>query len=270
MEKCVICGCVRNCEQYIEKVFENISKIQTIFKQSKIIMSFDNSTDGSLEKLRQLKTKFDMEIIINRNPITNNRTVDIERARNKILDLIYNKYSLFDYFIMIDMDDVCSKPIYIESLINGLNNKNKWDGLFFNNKNYYDFWALSFDDFEFSCWHSNNNRKLINLMNEALKGKFNEEFVECLSAFGGFGIYKIDKFIGCKYRSLIDLYLFDINKINLVNEKYNIKYVLNKDIYDCEHRYFHLNAIKKNKVTLRICKDYLFPPYIGVHTNVLD
>ena len=48
---------------------------------------------------------------------------------------------------------------------------NIWDGLFFNNANYYDFWALNFKDFQYSCWHSNNVKKLINLMNQELKNE---------------------------------------------------------------------------------------------------
>ena len=164
MESCIICGCVKDCEQHLEKVFENIAKIQKLFGETKIIISFDISKDLSLKKLCELKTKLDIEIIINKDPITNSRTVNIERARNKALDLIYEKYSNFDYFIMIDMDDVSAKPIYIESLINGLNKKKEWDALFFNNQNYYDFWALCIDDFQYSCWHSNNTNKLINII----------------------------------------------------------------------------------------------------------
>ena len=47
---------------------------------------------------------------------------------------------------MIDMDDVSSKPININVLEEILDEKkiNIWDGLFFNNANYYDFWALNF------------------------------------------------------------------------------------------------------------------------------
>ena len=46
--------------------------------------------------------------------------------------------------------------------------------------------------------------------------------------------------------------------------------MINKDIYDCEHRYFHLNAIRQNNVRLFIYNKNLFPPYIGEHTNILD
>jgi len=273
MASCLICGCVKNCEQYLYDVFKNIEKIQKLFKKSKIIISFDLSNDFTLKRLIELKKIFDIDIIINKDSVTNSRTVNIERARNKILNLIYNKYSDFDYFIMIDMDDVSSKPINIDILKDVLQEDkvNIWDGLFFNNKNYYDFWALNFKDFQYSCWHSNNVKKLINLMNKAFKEEAkNNEFIKCQSAFGGFGIYKTNKFKGCYYRSLIDLTLFNPLCIKSINDKYNIQYMINPNIYDCEHRYFHLNAIKINNVKLFIYNKNLFPPYIGGHTNILS
>tara|TARA_B100001093_G_C26854013_1_gene1026521 strand:+ start:4586 stop:5413 length:828 start_codon:yes stop_codon:yes gene_type:complete len=269
MTSCLICGCVKNCEQYLDNVFKNIEKIQKLFIKSKILISFDISNDFSLKRLIELKKNFDIDIIINKDPLTNCRTVNIERARNKILNKIYNEYSDYEYFIMIDMDDVSAKPIYIESLIHGLNNHEEWDALFFNNQNYYDFWALCIDDFQYSLWHSNNPKLLINEMNRILKNKFNNinnnEFLHCESAFGGFGIYKTNCFSNCIYKSQIDISLFNPQNIQNICSKYKIGYIINNNVYDCEHRYFHLNAIKKNNVRLRISKKFLFPPYIGEH-----
>lgn len=273
MSSCLICGCVKNCEKYLYDVFKNIQKIQKLFKKSKIIISFDISNDFTLKTLIELKKYFDIDIIINKDALTNSRTVNIERARNKILNKIYNEYNDYDYFIMIDMDDVSSKPININVLqeVFDENKVNIWDGLFFNNANYYDFWALNFKDFQYSCWHSSNVKQLINLMNREFKQESEgKEFIECQSAFGGFGIYKINRFINCNYRSLIDLTLFNTQPIKNVYEKYGIQYMFNPNIYDCEHRYFHLNAIKENNVKLFIYNKNLFPPYIGDHTNILE
>ncbi len=271
MQSCVICGCVKNCENYLDQVFHNIQKIQNIFHKTKIIMSFDISHDFTLKKLIHLKKKFDIDIIINKEPITQIRTVNIERARNKIIKKIHDEYSDFDFFIMIDMDDVSSKPINIDVLKEPLKNNNEWDGLFFNNENYYDFWALNFDHFQYSCWHSNNPKKLINIMNQEFqkKCKTNEKFIGCQSAFGGFGIYRTKKFKGCYYRSLIDLSLVNQDSNQNMNNKYDIQYKIRPHIYDCEHRYFHLNAIQQNNVKLFIYNENLFPPYSGEHTNIL-
>jgi len=271
---CLICGCIKNCELYIEKVFKNIELIQQLFTRTKIVISFDISQDFSLKILCSLKKLFDIDIIINQHPVTAIRTVNIENARNKILDLIYDKYAgEYSYFIMIDMDDVSAKPINIEALQHGLENKELWDGLFFNNENYYDFWALNFDDFQYSCWHSSDNKKLINIMNKRFKSKMETlsgDFFSCQSAFGGFGIYRTERFINCRYRSLVDTTLFNMHNFDNVYNNYHISYNLNNNIYDCEHRYYHLNAIRANKVKLMISKKCLFPRYVGSHTAILD
>ena len=99
------------------------------------------------------------------------------------------------------------------------------------------------------------------------KGK---EFIKCESAFGGFGIYKVNKFKNCFYRTLIDLSLFcKENLINVCN-KYNISYDVKNNIADCEHRFFHLNAIRTNNVKLFIYNKNLFIEYIGIHTNIIN
>lgn len=302
---CVIGGCVKNCEQYIDAVFENIIKIHKLFKKTKIIMSFDNSNDLSLKKLCEKKFNIEfinqtynenenesanaidctMDIIINRAPPSNIRTVNIERARNKILDMIYDKDKDkdYEYFIMIDMDDVSSKPINLEVLQNALENNTEWDGLFFNNQNYYDFWALSIGDFQYSCWHSTDVKRILNAMNREIHSRFQElknlnmdkwSSIECQSAFGGFGIYKTAKFQDCRYRSQIDLSIYStpemLHKFANMYNTLNIQYIMSDNINDCEHRYYHINAIRRNGARLRISPDHLFPPYIGEHTTYID
>ena len=268
---CLICGCIKDSEKYLENVFNNIKKIQALFNKTKIIISYDISRDNTLDKLHELQKQFDIEIIFNNKPLTSIRTVNIEKARNRIIYKIYSEYGDYDYFIMMDMDDVCSKPINIEILKETLDKNNIWDGLFFNNANYYDFWALNFKDFQYSCWHSNNVKLLINLTNKEFKKESqNKEFIECQSAFGGFGIYKVEKFKNCFYSTLINLSLFNRQNIKNIYDKYKILYNIKNNIFDCEHRYFHLNAIKRNNVKLYIYNKNLFPPYIGEHTQILD
>ena len=337
---CIIGGCVKNCEQFIEPVFDNIIKIHKLFKKTKIVMSFDNSSDLTLKKLCEMKFKLEfknknsnsndtysndinkndnneilMDIIINKDQITNSRTVNIEKARNKILDKIYNDNNYddnnddnndddnkddYEYFIMIDMDDVSAKSINIEVLEKALKDNEQWDGLFFNNENYYDFWALSIGDFQYSCWHSYNVKRILNAMNRELHNRFKElkiinnskditnnttnnkidngktsnKYLECQSAFGGFGIYKTEKFKGCRYRSRIDLTFFNtqemLEKFANIYKTLDTKYIISENIDDCEHRYFHMNAIKKNGVRLMISPEHLFPPYIGEHITHIE
>jgi len=270
---CIICGCVKNCEKYIESIFANIQQIQSLFSTTKIIISFDVSNDKTLKKLCEMKRTFDVTILINKNPLTDRRTVNIARARNELLEEIYTKYADYQYFIMMDFDDVCSKPIQLDALRHGFLHKGQWDGLCFNNENYYDYWALSFDEFKYSCWHCDNPVKLINIMNANFKKRMeglSGSFMSCDSAFGGFGIYKIDKFKDCRYQSEVDFELFRESDIALPSIKYDIQYFGGEGIFDCEHRYFHMNARRKNNIQLKISKMCIFPPYEGEHTYLLN
>ena len=46
--KCCICGTVKDCGPYLEKVFQNIERIRSLFSDSVVILSYDNSSDNSL------------------------------------------------------------------------------------------------------------------------------------------------------------------------------------------------------------------------------
>ena len=257
-KNCYICGCVLNCEKYLNNVFKNIVKIGNIFNNYKIIIAYDISKDNSLNLLFDIKDKFknicDIEIIINKNPLSKYKTENIANARNSILNYIRNDKTniKYEYFIMMDFDDVSDKKINTDILCKYLN-RNDWDSISFNRKDYYDIWALSIKPYIVSCWHwtdiQNNSSFVVDIMknyiNKKLKSINEEQLLECYSAFNGFAIYRKDKFINSYYcnnifksLSLIDTDLIDEN-IKLINSSIKINL-----LEDCEHRFFHLNAIK--------------------------
>ena len=48
---CYICGCLLNCEKYLNNVFNNILKIGKLFNNYKVIVAYDDSNDESLNIL---------------------------------------------------------------------------------------------------------------------------------------------------------------------------------------------------------------------------
>jgi hypothetical protein len=54
---CCICGPVKNCAPYLNKVFENIEKIGSIFDDYKIVLYYDRSTDNTLNMLIEYQKK---------------------------------------------------------------------------------------------------------------------------------------------------------------------------------------------------------------------
>jgi hypothetical protein len=96
----------------------------------------------------------------------------------------------------------------------------------------------------------------------------NANYIECDSAFNGFAIYKHKQFKGCDYKSVMDDFtIFNGNAMENMHNKHGV--IPTAPSYDCEHRYYHLNAKKTSEVKILICKNSLFPTYTGDHARFL-
>jgi len=270
--KFIIAGCAKDCEKYIKLVFQNIKKICNTINVQQIIIAYDESKDNTLLELIKQKKELnvDIKILINRDPLTPYRTQNICNARNKLLEEIYAFQPTIDKFIMMDFDDVCSKPINLEVLKEGLLLDK--DCVTFNNKNYYDFWAVSIDNYQYSAWHFDQPNRYLKLLRLYLLKKLyetKENFIECESAFNGFGIYKLKSFKNCKYQSLMDKQYYSKKKLDYIIKTFNLNIDKKIKPYDCEHRIFHLKAKKQNNAKIIIYKKNLFPEYVGPHTSFI-
>ena len=259
--KCCICGTVRNCGQFLNNIFKIMEQIGTLFEDFRIILYYDKSNDNTLELLKQyslINIKF--MYIENTEKLLEYRTHRIAKGRNKCLELMKTNYSDYEYFIMMDCDDRCNYKINANILKSYLN-RNDWDGLSFNHPaGYYDSWALSKRPFVVSCHHFKDaglgQRYIKNLIKKTPKNKL----IPCLSAFNGFSIYRTSKFINCLYdgRFRLDYWPKKIILQNILIAG-NICY---KDkarrLEDCEHRFFHVSAIKNNNARIMISPLCLF------------
>ena len=269
--KCVISGCIKDGGKYIKPVFENIRQIMTLFEETKIVVSYDESKDNTMEELlNQQKELPNMIILTNPEPLTKIRTLNIANARNRILDFIKENCVDYEYFIMMDLDNVCASKVNLEVLKNSFL-RTDWDGLSFNNRSYYDAWALAIDFLTYSCWHWKKKvvndeitvrQDIANIMNNYIIGKINKtkstDLVECFSAFNGFAIYRMNKFINCRYRSLIDLSYYNKDDLEKASKYFNSEPIISPNIHDCEHKNFHFDAIKNNNAKIRISPQKLF------------
>ena len=276
---CYICGCVKNCDKYLDKIFKNIDKINSFFKNTKILISYDISTDKTYEILKKYQ-KHNKNIIIleNNNKLSIKRVENISNARNLILNYIKKdnvKYK-YEYFIMMDFDDVCSNNIKINILDEVLQKKDKWDSISFNKAGYYDIWALAYNKFIISWQHIFQNKSnAILYLNDVKKNISNDlkknKFLEVESAFNGFAIYKTNKFLhddiyyDFKFKKNIDLFnetelIKNINYINNnnFNETISINNLKYNMIDDCEHKYFHKMAKIINNCKIIIYNKNIF------------
>ena len=263
--KCCICGTVKNCEIYLDKIFNNMEKITSLFEEYAIFLYYDNSTDNTLNKLIQYKLKNkNFNFYVNKDPLFKYRTHNIAKGRNYCISYINENHPDYEYFIMMDCDDVCHDNVNLNVLQQNLL-RDDWDCLSFNKKNYYDIWALSYGPYATSCFifnipfmNSPTNIMKNNIM-KTLKECPRGELVKCYSAFNGFAIYKSPKFLNCKYDGTLNLNYIP-KQLLLINIKQfgkvaNVKTLKNED---CEHRRFHFDALLKNNARIRISPEIIF------------
>lgn len=144
----------------------------------------------------------------------------------------------------------CVGQMNIDTLRSALERSDEWDGISFDREaGYYDYWALSFDPHIYSFYHVQNKNETLQSMVTSFATKLNaardsQDFIPVHSAFNGFAIYKTSMFLNCSYSSMIHIHLFPKQ---LIPAK-----ILNNFKNDCEHRKFHLEAIKKNGARIMV------------------
>jgi len=267
---CCLCGTVKNCAPYLERVFSNMEKIGTLFDDYKILIYYDISTDNTLEILKNYQKKNPkMLFYVNKRPVSRFRTHNLAIARNYCLNFVRNNINIFPYFIMMDMDDVNCKHLNIEPLKKSLE-RNDWDGLSFNtNPKYYDIWALSIHPYYFSYIHFQHslfyNHYLIgNNIDSILKKMPKDKLLKCISSFNGFSIYRTNKFLNTYYDGRVRKDLFPQKYIEINKKISQSKLVYQRfdnvdgRFEDCEHRAFHIQAIKNSGARIRISPEVLF------------
>jgi len=267
--KCCICGAVKNVGQYLDRIFINMEKIGSLFEDYVIILSYGPSSDNTLQIIKDYMVKNPkVELYVKQYEESPFRTQRIAFARNRCLDIIRGKYSNYDFFIMMDCDSVNYMDVKLDVLKKFLE-RDDWDALSFNKSEYYDIWALSIYPYFFSCRHFNNpvmvGLNMEKYINNLLKNIPENGLLKCASAFGGFAIYRMNMFIDCNYDGKPRLDLIPSNLLKKNMEVNNSPIVFSKFIgteqtkyEDCEHRAFHMEAIKKHNARIRISPEILF------------
>jgi len=261
---CCICGTVKNCSKYLEKVLKNMELVGALFYSYKIIISYDDSSDKSLEILENYqKLHSDTMILhVNTQEVYEFRVYNIAKARNKCLDIIREQFSDYEYFIMMDCDNVCSDIRDLEPLKYYLCNSeltNGWDSISFNRDSYYDLWALSKYPYSFGCMHFRDWKAWGKYINAVIAKTPPKTLISCLSAFNGFAIYKTNKFLNCYYDPKPRLDLLPSHLLKKNEEISGPVYLKGKAaLIDCEHRSFHLMAINKNNARNFIAPEIIF------------
>jgi hypothetical protein len=266
---CCICGPVKGCGPYIEKVLENMERIGALFDDYTILIYYDKSEDDTLSKLKKYQlANPKLQLFVNRQRGSPFRTHNIARARNACLQYVRENRERFPYFIMMDCDDVNAKNCNPEVLRTHLS-RDDWDALSFNTAPaYYDIWGLSIYPYCFSYNHFENNvanyyviqQYVTRLLSRLPPG----QLLPCISSFNGFSIYRTPVFMNSFYDGRIRTDLIPARNM-LAHKKaaqsglvYK-KYVTSDCRYeDCEHRAFHIMARQRNAARIMISPEVMF------------
>ena len=246
--KAVFAGCVRNCEPWLNTVLVNIEKYSSNFLESHFIFIENDSTDNTKEILKKWfkNKKFSSPSMDGLKKIPR-RGLRLEAARNTYLKIIKESGDLkkYDYLIVLDFDDASIleiKKINLCRSIEFLNSKKNTAAVFANQRGiYYDMWTLRHkticpsdaweEVLDYSIEHKVSDE--VAYENTLKKRKFtlseNDLPLEVDSAFGGFGIYKMDYVLN-NTRS----YVGSKTKIINNNRNQSIKWQV------CEHVQFNL------------------------------
>lgn len=263
--KVVIVGCTKNNQKYITSNLSKLIQIGLQFQDYKIIIYENDSTDNTLQQLEAFKKVNENFDFIHETQVENKygkyKNIDIRAAvlthgRNILLNQVLNKYSMYDYMIMIDMDNVLIdfNPQNIGEVFK--HNVEEWDVITANcSIKYYDIWTLRISNHIWKpeihgkiwnkpivhdCWRevSNNIHPSMCVNNYQKFISPNMPLIETDSSFGGLGVYKISKIKNCKYNGFV------------YNSDGSVKYS------QCEHVAFS-SDIRNNGGKIFICPSLL-------------
>jgi|TARA_B100001964_G_scaffold3475_1_gene3831 hypothetical protein len=276
----VFAGCARDCEPFLQKTLENIKSYSSLFKESFQVIIENGSKDKTREILKKNQTEKDhylFEDHLNNLPV---RGLRLEKARNTFIEKIKStsKLNKCDLLIVLDFDDTGNYKINNQAILRSLNflfSKKSIGAVFANQLGiYYDMWTLRDkkyckNDFwaealqniikKINPKENISNDILIDLKKNYIDKKtysFDENSSPILveSAFGGFGIYKMNYVLKNKRlyegTQIVDLLFKD-------NTKEKVKF------QKCEHVNFNLGLIDQS------LELYILPYLInGEHSDV--
>lgn len=159
---CCIVGACQNVEKYLPQVLANLNMIATWWKECKIVIYENDSTDDTSRMLQEWKNEGGHRELVQETNLALRYPNRIERLayiRNRLVCYVPPN---FDYMLMIDMDDVFVNPVRKESFDACFEVKD-WDVITARcDYGYYDIWPLRVPGLiEFDCWE--RSRQLVQM-----------------------------------------------------------------------------------------------------------
>ena len=214
-KKVVFCIPVRNESSNLKSLFKTLDKLNLKFEDYFIIFVESDSSDNSSDLIKKYLERR-KGVLINKNlQGIENRVMRLAISRNEYLNFIKNDQSLKTYDLMIVLEcGGVNGSLTAKKIKNAILENENSIGIFPTQKFlYYDIWTLridniiNYDCFEelFKSYKKNSKiRKIFfNLIGKFLFINFiiKTKKINVISAYGGMGIYKLNKVIDFTYDS---------------------------------------------------------------------
>jgi len=261
---CVILGAARNVAEHLPKTLEKIQDIRKLWMRSAVVFAENDSHDSTRQQLKRFCEDNEHTHILTYEVLVERykeRTERLAFVRNAMMTFIHShvEYSKYDYILIVDMDGGLNTFKQESLRLCFETTMPEWDALFTNNNGaYYDVWALRSKalGIQFDCWDmyrhmianvpaSPQQIKQLCIWDYQKHIPMEKAPIPVHSAFGGLGLYRLKKTVGCTY-----------NGIATECTCKNMKFATQVPCWNvtCEHVSFHADMIKKHKAKL-----YIFP-----------
>jgi len=265
---CVLIGAARNIADKLPKTLATLDQIAALWSKSAIVIAENGSTDDTKAVLETFRRSDPARLkVLTLDAEANSipaRTMRLALVRNRLLEYVHAHYSTYEYILMIDLDGILD-DFEVGSIQKALQTpiQGGWDALFANSAGkYYDIWALRSTELNvgFDCWdfvrHMQHQIRVpAEFAKEIAVKQYQNQIapdrkpIPVDSAFGGLGLYRLAKTVGCVYKGQTDT----CSCIPL------IKNIIPGSCfpYTCEHISFHKDMIDKHGAKLFILPSLL-------------
>ena len=265
--RCVIIGCAKSVAAHLPSALAQIDAIRSLWLDAAVVIAENGSTDSTKQLLAAYAAKTVQTHILTLEEANSipSRTERLALIRNRLLDFVHETYPTFDYILSVDLDGILDgfKSSGLTDLFKSFP-ATSWDAVFANvGGKYYDIWALRRPDLgiTYDCWDMIRHLQLeagISRLDakktcvtqfQTVMKPMPSRLIAVDSAFGGLGLYRLAKTVGCVYNG----------QTTTCTCTELIKNIVPGSCfpYTCEHISFHKDMIDKHGAKLFILPSLL-------------
>lgn len=217
----VIAALARDCNRALRANIPRVERLRSYFAHSRVVVVENDSKDGTKETLKDWAARCDgVELIMHdfgsvtiptasaKNPYPSTSLFRIEkmaRYRNMYMEYVRNLEVQPDYLVLLDLDVV---SFSVEGIVQAIGTAPEgWGALFANGRRYFHhLFPYYFDLYAYlpmGCEvYDRKNDELFYESKRITRMVRHQEFVPCLSAFGGIGVYRWEAVRALSYQAL--------------------------------------------------------------------